>query len=748
MNSTIALENLTEGGSVPMSRLNDPVEVHGMVHAMIRADDKRSQTRAKVKGLVDGNAPYSSAELKRTGQSFRTNVNFREGESFLNMGMSAFFDVFAEVPTYASVRITHGDANDSEKYSRIITEEFDRLQKRDGSFDYMMQLSQHEMVLYGTGPVVFEDTSDWRCRPIKSADLLVPGGAKSNVNDWEMCVVRASYQVHELFKFIRNEEAAAKAGWSVASARKAIVDAYPDSDTYKRTWETTQQQLRNNDLSSSTKCNTIRVAHVFYREFPSDEYPEGAVSHVIVDERSANKEFMFRKVNRFKKWEEVVHPMYYDKGDGQHHSVKGMGVKMYSALELKNRLRCSLVDAAVARSAIHLQPNSPNDLNRLNIVQMGPYSVLPAGFNVTQTNSAGVLDAPMAVERELEGLLQANLSQYRQRLEKGGNPRTATEIDALVSQQSVLGKTQLNRYYAQLDSFFSERYRRAINPNLVKGAPGASDAIDFQKRCIDRGCPKECFDKINAVQATRTAGRGSPMERRAIMNQLMNIMGMLPEGGRKHVLEDHIASLAGYHSLPRYFPTPEEDVDTQEQQQEAARENALFKTGAVIPIAGGDNHAVHTEVHLSAATEITEAVQQGIGDLAEVGAYLSSIAQHVAGHLEELANDPTRQELVKIYSGQLKEVQKMVGEIGQEVARQQQEQQAQAEQQQQAQAEMQQLQGGGDPKDQLAAMRAERDEARRDMKTKNDMDRKNRKTQQDLMLKDAKNTQKMIDMDM
>ena len=61
-------------------------------------------------------------------------MNFREGESFLNMGMSAFFDVFVEVPTYATVRIKHGDANDSEKYSRIITEEFDRLQK-DGSFD-------------------------------------------------------------------------------------------------------------------------------------------------------------------------------------------------------------------------------------------------------------------------------------------------------------------------------------------------------------------------------------------------------------------------------------------------------------------------------------------------------------------------------------------------------------------------------------------------------------------------------------
>jgi len=743
MNSQIQLENISEEG-VPESRLNDASAVQSMVKSMIRADDRRSKVRAKVKGLVDGNAPYSSAELTRTGQSFRTNVNFREGESFLNMGMSAFFDVFAEVPTYATVKVSHGDANDSEKYSRIITEEFDRLQKKDGSFDYMMQLSQHEMVLYGSGPMIFEDNTDWRCKPMKNADLLVPEGTKSNAEDWEMCVVRSQYRAHELYKFIRNEKAAAKAGWTVKAAKKAIISANPDSIGANHTWEKTQQELRNNDLSYSSRCDVITVAHVFYREFPNDKNPEGAISHCIIDERGDNKEFLFRKLNRFKKWSEVVHPMYYDKGDGQHHSVKGMGVKMFAALELKNRLKCSLVDAAMARTAIHLQPNSPNDLNRMNVVQMGPYSVIPSGYNVTQTNSAGVLDAPLAVERELEGLMQANLSQYRQRLEKQGNPRTATEIEALMAQQSVLGKTQLNRYYAQLDVLFAERYRRAINPNLTKDMAGAAEAIEFQKKCIERGCPKECLDKIEFVQSTRTAGRGSAMERRAISNALMNVIGMLPEGGRKKVIEDHVASLAGYHSLGRYYPMPEEDVDTQEQQQEAARENALFKSGAIIPIAGGDNHAVHTEVHLQAAAESIQAAQQGAGDLTEIAAYMQQIIDHVYGHLQELEKDPTRKELVDIYADQLKEIEKVSEELMQEVSRQQEQMMAEQQQQQQQMAEMQQLQGGGDMKDQLAMMRAERDEARRDMKTQNDMERKSAKTQQDLALKDAKAAQQIM----
>jgi len=188
---------------------------------------------------------------------------------------------------------------------------------------------------------------------------------------------------------------------------------------------------------------------------------------------------------------------------------------------------------------------------------------------------------------------------------------------------------------------------------------------------------------------------------------------------------------------------PEEDIDTQEQQQEAARENALFKTGAVIPVAGGDMHAVHTEVHLQAATEAAQVAQQGEGDLAEIGVYLQTISDHTSAHLQAMANDPTRKELLEYYSEQLGEVQKVAKQIAEEVNRQQEEAMQQQQEQQAQAAEMQALQNGGDMKDQLSMMRMERDEARRDAKTQNDMERKSAKTQQDMALKDAKTAQKM-----
>lgn len=738
----LELQNISKGGQIPESRLNSALDVQGLVKQITRADEQRAKVRAKLKGLVDGNPPYSSAELKRIGQSYRTNINLREAESFLNMALSPFYDVFSEVPTYATIKIKHGTAEESERYSQIVTDEFDKLLKRDDDFDYLMQLSQHEMVLYGIGPMVFEDGLDWRCKAVKAASLLVPDGTKSNVGDWSLCVIRSTYQVHELFNFIRNEEAASSAGWSLSAARKAIIDASPDDYlSQEHTWEWYQQQIRNNDLSYSAKCDVVKVNHVYYREFPSDDHPQGSISHCIINERGEAKEFLFRKLNRYQNWNEVVHCLYYDKGDGLHHSVKGLGVKMYGALELKNRLACTMVDAAVARSSIHLIPASPSAMNRLNIVNQGPYTILPNDMQMQQTNLAGVLDAPMAVDSKLEGGLQSTLSQYHPRLEKEGNPRTATEIQAITAQQSTLGKTQLNRYYQQLDALFAEKYRRAINPNLTDDVGGGALARKFQQACRERDVPRACMNKTIRIEATRSAGRGSQFAKQAVMSQMMDLIGMLPEGGRQNVIEDTIAAMAGHSALERYYPQPKTDLHAQEEQQHAAYENILFKSGGIIPVSSADNHAIHAGAHLQAGSELATVLNEGQGiNPEEVATFLRAMLEHVNGHLMELEQDPTREQVMQAMMDQFNQLNSLYEDILNEIASQQKE----AGEAAQAGEEMANLEAGMDPKDQLEQARFEREEARRDAKTQADIERKASKARQDLALKDAKTAAKLM----
>lgn len=730
--SQLNLKTISASGKPPASRLNDAGEVLELAKKLISADEKRSAVRARVKGLVDGNPPYNPAELRKLGQSYRTNVNFRESEGFLALGLSAFYDIFSEAPTYATVRVNYGTASDSEVYSRIITEEFDRLQKKDDDFDYLIQLSQHEMVLYGIGPLMFEDETNWKCKAVKCCDILVPEGTKSNVNEWTVCVVRSRYQAHELYGFIQNEKAAKATGWDVKAARKAIMEAAPENyGSNRMDWEWHQQQLRNNDISYSSRSDVVLASHVFYREFPSEKHPRGSISHCIVDERGTGGEsFLFRKVSRYENWQQAIHCLFYDKGDGTFHSVKGMGIKMCGAMEIKNRLRCALVDAAFARAQILLQPTTPDALNKTNIVQMGPMAILPAGYNVVQQNIAGALDAPMSISTDLEGLLQANLSQYRQRLEKSeGNPRTATEVDAIVAQQSSLGKTQLNRYYEQLDALFAERYRRASSKKLSSNMSGGKEADEFMKRCHKRGVPHAAMESVDYVRATRTVGRGSEYDRRRTMNELIAMVSMLPETGRHNVIEDAIASMVGYQNVERYFPSEKTDSTLQEQNQESAIENALFKIGAMIPVSDMDHHTAHAQAHLAFGVQAAQAIEQG-GDITEIAATLQILIPHLGEHIAKIQTDPSRRGDGQVLEQQAKQLAQVAMQIIKEVAKQG-EQMAQQQQQQQQQ--------GPD----IETQEMLRDQERKDSAHQFELKRKEEIARQELMIRDAKAAMEM-----
>ena len=420
--------------------------------------------------------------------------------------------------------------------------------------------------------------------------------------------------------------------------------------------------------------------------------------------------------------------MYYDKGDGTHHGVKGMGVKMYAAMEIKNRLKCSLMDNAFLNSTMVWQATAPDDLNRTSLVQAGPISIVPPGYNVVQRNTAGQIEGPLTIEREIENLMQSNLSQYRQRLEKQGNPRTATEIEAITAQQSILGKTQLNRYYEQLDGLFAERYRRASSPDLTRDAPGGAAALAFQKACIERGVPRKSMRDVEWVKATRTVGQGSAYSRRSTLGQLLEIVSMLPETGRDSVIRDYISALVGQTNLERFMPEPEKDYHKQEQEQEAARENALFRLRAPIPVSSADNHVIHAQSHLAFGAEVAQSIQNG-GNPAEIAVTLQTVISHIGGHLGEMEGDDTRADVFKALSDQANQLLKIAQKAMQHAQQSMQEQQRQQPPPQQS---------GEGMKDQVAAMRAEREEARKDAQAQSEMARKDAAAQQAMALNDAK----------
>jgi hypothetical protein len=710
------IENLNANNDP--SRFKTPDDARNFVTKLIRADEARSKIRARVKGLVDGNPPFKATELQKEGQGFRANVNFREAESYLSLALSSFYDILSEASTYATVSTEYGGEDKSLEFSRIITEEFDKLQKCDTDFDYTMQLSQHEMVLFGTGPVFWDDPMDWKNVPIKHAALLLPDGTKSNINSWEVCVIRTEYTCSKLYDFIENENAASSAGWRIPEVKLAIQNADPSTlqTNDRRGWEFYQQQIRNNDLGYDSRSNTVRAAHILYREKGSR-----SISHIIINETDP-KDYMFFKKARFKRWQEAINPLYYDKGDGQHHSVKGMGIKMYGVMEIKNRLKCGLVDSAFFRQMVLIQPQTVEAMQSMSVLPRGPYGVIPPNSQVVQTQISGALDAPMAIDRDMDNLIAGNLSQYRQRIEKpGGNPRTATEIDAIMAQQSTLGKTQLNRYYEQLDEVFAERFRRATL-DVTAVSDSQMEAKEFMDACRKRGVPKKAFEKC-VVRATRVVGQGSQYLRSQTLADLIQMAGMLPEAGRLNLIKDYFAAKVGQAMVRRYIPDGAMSAKEQDQAAMAQMEHAAIKEGIPPVVTSTQDHFIHAHVHIQFAGDSVHALQQDQGAIHDIAAFVAGICQHTEEHIKIMASDPTQAQKAKDLEGQLKQLET----IAQQLLQQAQAQDQEAQKVQQAQT-MEQMK--------MQAFQA--DQQRKNMSVKADIQRKDKKAEQTMALSDAK----------
>lgn len=676
--TSIQLDTLDPSGAPPKSRLTDVPHVRGIIETLLRSDTTSSYTRSKLSGLVDGNPPYHKDDLEKNGQAYRANINFREAESMLMDAVAQYYDVVTEVPYYFECQTAYGDEDKRQGWSEIITKNFDWLNRNDSRFDFVRQMSLREMVMFGAGPVVFPDLMDFRCTAIRYANLLVPSKTKSNVEDWELCVLLVDYAPHELYAFIEDKDMAERAGWNYDAVVDAIRNAAPPRYAHmgdpRRIWEAIQIDLRANDFAYSygSEAPAICVAHVLYREF------DGSISQKTMMRKvgeNQSDQFLFDHVGRYKNWNQVISPCYYDRGDGTHRGVKGLGIKMFGILDVSNKLKNAFIDAAFDSTSQIWQPATADAQLKMNVIQMGPRTVVPAGFNYIARNEQPRIDSGLSVDRYLLSTLTSNTSQYRQNLQqKEGNPITAREVAWRAEMLSALNKTGLSRFYEQWDDIGAERFRRASNPNVTSESPGGELMMEFQDKCEKEGVPKAALLKMEFVRTYRAAGQGSQYLRQAQTEKLLSVAGTLPEPTRVKVMQDFIAATVGTAAAHRYpveiQPPPTNDT------WEAHMENVAFKSG--VPDTQTwwtpqQSNVAHLDAHLLAAGQAIASLEQG-GDPMTVVTYMESADPNIAMHLNKLSQDAIRKPVYEQYMMTYEKLTKTYDKIKQAVAQQVQQQ--------------------------------------------------------------------------
>lgn len=724
---TIGLRTIADDGTVPECRMRDARDTQDWVRRLVDNDARRSWKRSRVNGLVDGNPPYKQAKLREAGRADACNVNWGTGRSYLESGSGSFYDLSSEAPSVITFRTSHGSDEEKETWSNIASKEADLLFKSDKVWDFQMQISQWDMVLHGCGPFFFEDAYQVFPRAVLCGDLKVPEFTKSDTKYWEGGFIQCTYYPPELYKFIQDEKSATAVGWNVKYTKKVIENAMDilRQGNIQYDWEFYQQQLKNNSLSYYDDSKVCRLAHVFWQEF------DGRITHAIVERDTTTGltvEYLFLHVGRYASFQEAIHPMYFDHGNGGfHHSVTGLGVKMYSAMEYENRLICNLCDKAFAPKIL-FNPTTSEASQKFSLAHMGDFAVMPKGFEVNQTGVAGLMDDGLAMRGQLKDIMNTTLSSYRQGVasQKSGNPVTKFEKQLEAAMQSSLSMPQFNRYYKQLDQLMSEIWRRISNPNSTD-----ERAKEFQSKCRKQGVPIEALNRVEYVGATRVIGQGSAFMRKQAIDAIFPIAAALPEAGRDNLIADKIAAEAGQAAVQRYYPKKNSPLAS-DQQAEAIQWVAAMKVGVPPVVTSTQNALTYAATFLKAGVDAMTSLQQG-GNPMQVLSFLEIDGPAIMGQLRRIANDPTRKQ---VFHEMMKQWEQLAGATDMLKKKMQQAAEQQQGQQQKTQAAM--------TDEQIKTAKAQNDIQLKQVKTAAQMQQSHQKfqqkleqTAQDMALKDA-----------
>ena len=672
--------SLNEDYTAPKQRIKDVRSARAIYRKILHDDQKNSLNRARVQAVADGKPPYDPEKLKRNGQAFRTNLNFGEMASQIEYAMAAYEDMIDSVHTLIRVKTNFGTDQERHRWENIIAEEFTCAFRNDSDVYFSQKNLANPHVVHGVGIAYFEDQYSYRFNSTGLDGFKMPVNTMATESEIEVGASKRHMPVHKLFEKIRNEEAAAKMGWDIDQVKKAIVAARSEtSSNHNYNYERYQDEIRNNDLYASTKSAEVELIHMWVKEF------DGTISHMIFTEDAKQEQntsedgFLYLRQGAYNNVHEAFTTFCYGTGNSFYAGIKGLGHKAYHHVMTLNRMMSNAMDSAAVSSSLMLKPKDAKALREANMIFAGPYALLPPNVEVQANVAPNLTNSVMPVLRESEKMLNKHLGGYNeQNAFNSSRERTKFEVAAEAQAASKLSSKAMTLFYQPWERLLREVFKRISNTSYPSYASGHDNAMEFQRRCFERGVPKEALDQIDhrKTRAVRAIGAGSKVERQRIFEDMKQEFHQLDSVGRRNLTRDIIGNQVGYEDLARYIPESDEPRETHDQKTAEIESKLMMATGEMIEISTIENHMDHMGIHLGEMNEVLEAVEANEMSLADAAQRILPLYEHTADHYEFIQGDAMNEQklaLIKqnlqqfgeIINNGLKEAQKLAEEQAQ-----------------------------------------------------------------------------------
>ena len=660
-----------------MNESTDKYSTPGDVLKVISEIEKsllpRSVDRALINNQFNGSRPFTPEEEEE--HQIQVNANFLEGYKIAQNAVTQMNGALLYKDRFFNARCNGGKATKRREWGEYFTANIHKPLKRKKSgrkFNHLMQNRNAALVLHGVGPLHWKNDHSWMPTFVGLDDLLIPTDTPLEMSD-ELGHFGVNTWI-TAWQLYSNSQLETTPGWNKPLAMKvlqALLTSRNFTPDYFNDFGAPEKQeslwKQRSAYLNSDAIPKVKLTTFYHQDQETGEWWR----KVLVRENQAISvqainpdEFLFEGKTTFaESIERVLHIQF---GDGsvvapfKYRSVRGLGVLLYSVIELMNRLRCQFTQHVFANLVPLLRVENPQDQDRPKLLQMQPYAVVEQGVSFVKQDERHQID-PRLVEtnmNEFRQLMTESSASYVQDIDNGtGREQTLGEAQIKLQSANRIVAGMLQGAYIQEEFLYEEIIRRFLN--ATNDEP---EAVKFRADCRRDGIPDDLMaDPDNwIVELTKAAGSGDQTLAKQEVAALMQIAPQLDPTSQRKVRRDFISVMTGNPDKANDL-VPEEQPTVTSGRKAAEDVFGTLMQGAPVGVREG----IEQRDYVAAMLSMMEAVVTRIHQTDDVGTPmdvigLNAAASDVEQHIQILAQDPNEKEAVTAAG---KELGKMMNDV-------------------------------------------------------------------------------------
>lgn len=636
-----------------------PQKVWDASKRMQDIEDARAADRAKINTLFNGARPYTGEEEKKF--NIQINVNWGQGQRIVEDANRQLNNAFNHPGTMFQATLEDGPVEKRDEWSMVGTKGFHFPLQREQSGKrhvFLLRNRNASIALHGIGALWWSNPYRWMPRFVPLEDLLIPTDTYCDFANLRYFAINLYLTPGELTDLTQRENTIR--GWNKQLVRQ-LLDANKDlyHESTPSTWRDQPEAMvevhkQNRGYYYSDCVPKIKLRAFYFQEI--DE-PNRWYRHIIARETMAGA-----KIDKFvydgtgivfaDSIDRILNVQYADSSivaPLKYHSVRGLGVKLFSAVETLNRLQCEEVQHVFETLKMYFRIQDPADRDRLKQVVLQAYGFIPEGLQIVPRDQRHQIDPRLveSVMSQMRQVMQENSASYVRDTENtSGREMTAREAMIRLNQANAMIGGMLQFLYLQENFYGQELLRRFMEKDTDD-----PQSREFQKYCMTRGIPKEMLEyKRWNIQSERVLGGGDKSLAQAQSEWLLEHLQMYDPVAQQKIVRLATATVLDDPAKGALFVPYAKQEST---SGTIAAEN-VFSTlmlGVECGLRQGIDQQGYIEAMLKSMGSVIVRIQNtdNVGTIDEIIG-LQNVAKNVGQHLMIFAGDDRNKQLVRQFS--------------------------------------------------------------------------------------------------